>query len=97
MALEVGFDELNPMLRYVGRVVMDRCLLPPYVPRKALDRKSFPVHDACTYVFSLEKLDMKAACGPGDLVVRVTRELVQSIRAAHLQQATASTGKRKHR
>jgi 25S rRNA (uracil2634-N3)-methyltransferase len=38
-------------IRYCGRVVLDRLTLPPYVPRKALDRKSFPCHDACSYVF----------------------------------------------
>jgi 25S rRNA (uracil2634-N3)-methyltransferase len=37
---------------YRGRIVLDRALWPPYVPRKALDRKSFPCHDACTYVFA---------------------------------------------
>jgi hypothetical protein len=36
---------------YWGRVVLDRALFPPYVPRKALHFKSFPVHDACTYIF----------------------------------------------
>lgn len=41
----------NRVLEYKGRVVFDRCMLPPYVPRKALDRKSFPCHDARTYVF----------------------------------------------
>ncbi|KAL7538153.1 hypothetical protein ACHAWF_006014 [Thalassiosira exigua] len=41
-------------LEYKGRVVLDRCALPPYVPRKALDRKSFPCHDACVYVFGWE-------------------------------------------
>ena len=40
-------------VRYCGRVVVDRYLLPPYTPRKALDGKSFPFHDACTYVFDL--------------------------------------------
>ncbi len=39
---------------YKGRVVFDRCLLPPYVPRKALDKKSFPCHDACLFVFGLK-------------------------------------------
>ena len=38
-------------LEYKGRIAFDRCLLPPYVPRKALDKKSFTCHDACTYVF----------------------------------------------
>ena len=41
-----------PEIQYFGRIVFDRCLLRPYVPRKALDKKSFPTHDACTYVFS---------------------------------------------
>jgi Domain of unknown function (DUF2431). len=36
---------------YKGRVVFDRCLLLPYIPRKALDKKSFPCHDACLFVF----------------------------------------------
>ena len=36
---------------YEGRVVLDRCLLPPYQPRKALHAKSFPCHDACMYIF----------------------------------------------
>lgn len=40
-------------VRYLGRVVLDRHLFPPYVPRKALDRKSFPCHDACTYIFAV--------------------------------------------
>jgi 25S rRNA (uracil2634-N3)-methyltransferase len=39
-------------LHYAGRVVLDRYLLPPYTPRKALDRKSFPCHDACFYIFA---------------------------------------------
>lgn len=37
--------------KYVGRIVLDRALWRPYVPRKALNQKSFPCHDACTYVF----------------------------------------------
>lgn len=36
---------------YVGRIVLDRALWQPYVPRKALDQKSFSCHDACTYIF----------------------------------------------
>jgi 25S rRNA (uracil2634-N3)-methyltransferase len=40
-----------PELVYLGRIVLDRAIWPPYVPRKALDRKSFPHHDACTYIF----------------------------------------------
>jgi 25S rRNA (uracil2634-N3)-methyltransferase len=40
---------------YLGRVVLDRFLYPPYVPRKALHHKSFPAHDACTYIFGLKQ------------------------------------------
>lgn len=36
---------------FKGRIVFDKCTLPPYTPRKALDRKSFPCHDACIFVF----------------------------------------------
>ena len=38
-------------MHYLGRIVLDRHLLPPYVPRKALHGKSFSCHDACTYIF----------------------------------------------
>ncbi|KAL3817810.1 hypothetical protein ACHAXA_002677 [Cyclostephanos tholiformis] len=38
-------------LEYKGRIVFDRCIYRPYTPRKALDRGSFPCHDACVYVF----------------------------------------------
>lgn len=46
------WSETQPCpFEYKGRVVFDKCLLPPYTPRKALDKKSFPCHDACLYVF----------------------------------------------
>jgi 25S rRNA (uracil2634-N3)-methyltransferase len=45
---------IPPLLCYSGRVVLDRFLLPPYTPRKALDRKSFSCHDACFYIFAQE-------------------------------------------
>ncbi|KAL7538444.1 hypothetical protein ACHAXR_008552 [Thalassiosira sp. AJA248-18] len=38
-------------LEFKGRIAFDKCTLPPYTPRKALDRKSFPCHDACIYIF----------------------------------------------
>jgi len=50
---EVAMSAAPNNVRYLGRVVLDRCLFPPYVPRKALDRKSFPCHDACTYIFDV--------------------------------------------
>lgn len=40
-------------VRFLYRVVLDRHLFRPYIPRKALDRKSFPCHDACTYIFEV--------------------------------------------
>jgi 25S rRNA (uracil2634-N3)-methyltransferase len=50
----VALDSLpEDSIRYLGKVVLDRYLLPPYTPRKALNRKSFPCHDACFYVFGL--------------------------------------------
>ena len=46
------WSEKDPCpLEYKGRVVFDKCLLPPYTPRKALNKKSFPYHDACLFVF----------------------------------------------
>ena len=41
-----------PLMYFSGRIVLDRFLLPPYTPRKALDKKSFPCHDACFYIFA---------------------------------------------
>jgi len=40
-------------LKLAGSVVFDRCLYPGYVNRKVLHRKSFPSHDAHTYIFKL--------------------------------------------
>ena len=39
-------------LKHLGSVAFDRCLYPGYVNRKVLDKKSFPVHDALTYIFA---------------------------------------------
>jgi 25S rRNA (uracil2634-N3)-methyltransferase len=47
-------DNDSPNVYYLGRVVLDRFLFPPYVPRKALHHKSFPSHDACTFIFGLD-------------------------------------------
>jgi 25S rRNA (uracil2634-N3)-methyltransferase len=46
-----GGNNGNRTLEYKGRIVFDRCIYRPYTPRKALDRRSFPCHDACVYVF----------------------------------------------
>jgi hypothetical protein len=39
------------VLEYKGRLVFDKCIYQPYTPRKALDKRSFPCHDACVYIF----------------------------------------------
>jgi 25S rRNA (uracil2634-N3)-methyltransferase len=56
--------EASALIQYLGRIVLDRCLFPPYIPRKALDHRSFPVHDACTYVFACRGSfeDITTAC-----------------------------------
>jgi 25S rRNA (uracil2634-N3)-methyltransferase len=48
---QVVSEGSSELLQYAGRIVLDRAVLPPYIPRKALDRKSFPCHDACIYIF----------------------------------------------
>lgn len=64
--------------KYLGRIVLDRFLLAPYIPRKALDAKSFSCHDACTYVFGKSDWDTE------DLV-QVTPTLCLELRAQLLQ------------
>jgi hypothetical protein len=61
---------------YAGRVVLDRALLLPYIPRKALDRKSFPCHDACFYIFHNNKSGSNGA--PTTLQFESTLPLLQS-------------------
>ena len=53
-------------IRFLHRVVLDRILFQPYVPRKALDRKSFPCHDACTYVFEVFGTSTEVSTLPRD-------------------------------
>lgn len=45
----------NENFEYLGRLVFDKLCMPPYTPRKALDRKSFPCHDACIYIFGFRR------------------------------------------
>ena len=79
-------------VEYKGRIVFDKCLLPPYTPRKALHKKSFPVSDACCYIFGaadqwkgtqkfVETLPMDGEVN-GD-IVPVTANLVEKIRRIH--------------
>ena len=60
---QVAVESLNdegPLLEYAGRIVLDKFLLPPYTPRKALDKKSFPCHDACFYIFQQKRKSLVA-------------------------------------
>jgi hypothetical protein len=95
VALENIKGEFPAALDYAGRVILDRFLLPPYTPRKALDRKSFPCHDACFYVFGLTKTEdsngqqkypptIGSESTHSD-VVPITPNLVQAIRSSMLR------------
>lgn len=91
--------EKPEVLEYKGRVVFDKCLLKPYTPRKALDRKSFPCHDACIYVLGWKK----NCCGDFEqtipenedesrsrAVMQVTDTMIDEIRSLHLGLAEMS-------
>lgn len=49
----------NRVLEYKGRLVFDKCIYQPYTPRKALDKRSFPCHDACVYIFGWKEQEKK--------------------------------------
>mmetsp|Transcript_7230 Transcript_7230/g.9439 ORF Transcript_7230/g.9439 Transcript_7230/m.9439 type:complete len:358 (-) Transcript_7230:950-2023(-) len=48
-------DPLNNSLKYERSVVFDRSCYPDYRPRKVNDKKTFPVGDAVTHIFSPTK------------------------------------------
>lgn len=91
---------------FAGKVVLDRFLFPPYRPLKALDRKSFPCHDACFYIFRSAKgsdTDAKAFSptiddeGTGTEVpaTPVTEEMILSIRRNLLENASTKTQRKR--
>ena len=77
---------------YKGRLVFDKCLLKPYTPRKALDRKSFPCHDACIYVFGWKTKMSPKMSGLFQPTIpemlKVTTAMIEELRALHLRLAT---------
>jgi 25S rRNA (uracil2634-N3)-methyltransferase len=89
-------DNDSPNVYYLGRVVLDRFLFPPYVPRKALHHKSFPSHDACTFIFGLDREGLvtdvidfdkssksTATSEPSvSTLVRVTPDLIRLLRSS---------------
>jgi 25S rRNA (uracil2634-N3)-methyltransferase len=85
---------------YKGRLVFDKQLLPPYTPRKALDRKSFPCHDACIYIFGFRRTSDEEStipCGKDvdndelstklspSSVIPVTTQLIKNVRSIHMK------------
>eukprot|EP00934_Nitzschia_sp_Nitz4_P007870 Nitzschia sp. Nitz4//scaffold413_size9536//3507//4703//NITZ4_009095-RA/size9536-processed-gene-0.3-mRNA-1//1//CDS//3329551337//7860//frame0 len=81
---------------YRGRVVLDRALLPPYTPRKALDRKSFPCHDACIYMFGRDSIVTAQQLTSAYNILPVTSQEILALRNNLLRQK-ASSKKRKFR
>ena len=51
---DIALQDCSEAVEFIGSVAFDRALFPPYVPRKALDKKSFPCHDARMYVFGMK-------------------------------------------
>lgn len=101
---EVAVESCSNDVSYLGRVVLDRSLFPPYVPRKALDKKSFPCHDACTYIFArrnssldnvvpMEANDIQSAST--QTLIPITRELLQELRETVLRPKPQSFQHRK--
>lgn len=93
-------------MMYCGRVVLDRFALTPYTPRKALDRKSFPCHDACTFIFKRSKKAANAKSDetgpsfpstiPSDIglsnstIVPITVNMISKVRKNHLQKGKST-------
>lgn len=50
-----GIGERSGSYTYTGSLLFDRCLFPGYINRKALDKKSFPLHDAQVFEFAHNK------------------------------------------
>lgn len=92
----------NKNITYKGRIVLDRSLFPPYKPRKALDKKSFSVHDAAIYVFGWNKAsNALSTISENDdnddhigSVVKVVPRLIEQIRSLHEKKITKYKNKR---
>jgi 25S rRNA (uracil2634-N3)-methyltransferase len=78
---EVALDSLKTTkLQFLGKVVLDRYLLSPYTPRKALDRKSFPCHDACFYIFGRGKDQKNSTIDNDSSAVPITPSIILLLR-----------------
>lgn len=91
---------ISQKMEYQGRIVFDKCCFLPYTPRKALDRKSFPCHDACIYIFGRKKksqLQKKNKDFPPSIpsedeeteksvgVTPLTKDVLTLVRSKHLE------------
>lgn len=88
-------------LEFLGSFVFDRCLYPGYINRKVKDKKSFPLHDARTFVFAVpqpgppsdsgKKRRPRAVDALGMRVLdAATEELLRGLRAKSNKRATSS-------
>ena len=106
-----GFADKNSLgndFIFKGRVALDRSLFPPYKPRKALDKKSFSVHDAAIYVFGWKNEHTDIGTIPkqcyddsdntthNTCVVEVTFHLIDRIRRLHENSSTKERYKRRN-
>mmetsp|Transcript_20564 Transcript_20564/g.48302 ORF Transcript_20564/g.48302 Transcript_20564/m.48302 type:complete len:370 (+) Transcript_20564:139-1248(+) len=108
---KVALEGAGSQFEFKGKIVFDRCNLPPYVPRKALDRKSFPCHDACDYVFGWSgggsnSSIPEAGAGADDdddddmepeKIVKVTTKMLERVRAIHLRNQVGAERKKHER
>lgn len=85
--LQTNETRTTTRISYFGRVVWDRALFHPYIPRKALDSKSFSNHDACTYIFSKggQGVGMIADSHAGNFLP-LTRDKIEMLRTKLLEQ-----------
>ena len=104
-AIQVEGKRTNS-IEYKGRITFDRCTIPPYIPRKALDRKSFTSHDACTYVFGWTNEDSnqfpssipsEQECNNEERLLPVTGNMIRQIRGVHLVNAKRRNANKRQR
>ena len=108
---KVALEKVGSQFEFKGKIVFDRCNLPPYVPRKALDRKSFPCHDACDHVFGWSGGGSDSSipeAGTGadqdddissiesERIVKVTTNMLERVRAIHLRNQEVGAQRKKH-
>jgi len=93
-----GNNTTSAEIKFLGRIVFDKCCFLPYTPRKALDKKSFPCHDACIYIFGrrkeIDSQSQKSHQFPPSIplkedanknnIIPVTKNVLSMVRSKHL-------------